>query len=190
MVTGDRAAARSRGSLVFHNRAALIRVIWHANVGWTGENAIRLELKGANVGAVAGRSIHNTRVVECTWLAALVKCGASSNPRVDRGTAWQKLHRPGWAAIVRKRGKHRVEAGQVAGPGESRRIRGVAEKIVAIAGDGAVHIRSGSRSSCCIAGAVGRGVTGYDCVVQSHTARAHADAAAGPFGHEARRLVR
>src|SRR5262249_52810872 len=47
MVTGDRAAARSRGSLVFHNRAALIRVIWHANVGWTGENAIRLELKGA-----------------------------------------------------------------------------------------------------------------------------------------------
>ena len=121
--------------------------------------------------------------------AALIKCGASRHARVDRGTAGRKRHRLGWATIVRQRRQHRVGAGLVAGAGEARCFGGDAEKVMAIAGDGAVNIGSGSRSAGGVAETVGSGVTGNDCVFQSHAAGAHADAAAGTFGHEARRLV-
>ena len=57
MVTRDCAAARSRRGRVSDNRAALVGVIRHDNVAWTGETANRLEFKGAYVGAIAGRCI-------------------------------------------------------------------------------------------------------------------------------------
>src|SRR5438105_12572631 len=61
---------------------------------------------------------------------------------------------------------------------------------MAATGDGAVNIGPRSRGAGGVAGAVGSGITGNDCVFQSHAGGAHADAAASTFGHEAWRLVR
>jgi hypothetical protein len=55
---------------------------------------------------------------------------------------------------------------------------------MATAGDGAVHVWSGSRSASGVAETIGRRVAGNDCVFQSYRAGTDADAAAGTFGHE------
>src|SRR2546426_4624725 len=188
MVTRNCATGCSRRSRVSDNRAALVGVIRHANVGWTSEAASWLEFKGADVGAVAGRSVGNARVIVRARLAALIKRGASRHARVDRGTAGCKRHRLGWAAIVRQRRQHRVGAGLVAGPGEARCIGSDAEKVMAIAGDGAVHIGSGSWGARGVTETVGSCVTSDDCVFQSHAGGANADAAASTFGRGARGL--
>ncbi len=60
---------------------------------------------------------------------------------------------------------------------------------MAAADDGAIDIGSGSGSAGGVTETVGRGISSDDCVLQSHDAGAHTDAAAGTFGHEARRLV-
>src|SRR6185369_12963861 len=61
--------------------------------------------------------------------------------------------------------------------------------VMAIAGDCSVYVGSRSWSAGGVARTVRGGVTGNDRIFQSHAARAHADAAASTFRHEARRLV-
>src|SRR6185437_11177302 len=61
---------------------------------------------------------------------------------------------------------------------------------MAVAGDSAVHIRSGNGRTGGIAEAVGCSIAGNDRVLQSHTSGADANAAACTFGHELRWLVR
>src|SRR5262249_42485370 len=95
----------------------------------------------------------------------------------------QQLHRMGRTAIVGQRRQHRVRAGLVPGADEARGLGGETEKVMAVAGHGAVDVGSGSRGAAGVAGAVGRGVAGDDRVFQGDAAGAHADAAAGPLGH-------
>src|SRR6185436_339163 len=84
----------------------------------------------------------------------------------------------------------RVHAGQVSGSRKARRLGRVADEVVAVAVDGAVHVGAGDGCARGVARAVGGGVTGDDSVLQSHRAGADADASACAFGREARRLVR
>ena len=186
MVTRDSAAAFSRGFRVIDNRPTQTGVIRHANVRWTSEAAKRLEFKGADVCAVAGRSIGDARVVVRARTTTLIKCSASRYSCVDGGAAGRKRHRLGWAAIVRQRRQHRVGAGLVTGPGEARCFSGNTEEVVTVAGDGAVHIGSGSWGTGGVAGTIGGSIARNNCVLQSHTAGAYANAAASTFGHKAR----
>ena len=124
MVTRDCAAPRSGRRCVIYNRAALIGVIRHADVGWTGEAAVGLKFKGADVSAVAGESIRDTRVIERAWTAALIKGGASRHARIDRGAAWQQRHRLSWSTVVCERREHRYSPGLVADAAEPRCLSG------------------------------------------------------------------
>src|SRR6266566_1653770 len=189
MITRDYAAACSGRGRVSDCCAALIGIIRNANVGWTRETASRgLAFKGADVSAVAARSIGDAGVIERSWQTALIKYGARRDACIDRGAAGQESHCLGRAAIVRQRRQHRVGAGLVAGACEPRCFGGVAKKVMAITGDGAVNIGPGSRGAAAVAAAVSSGITGDDCVFQSHARRADADAAARTFGYKTRWL--
>src|SRR6185503_13284673 len=61
---------------------------------------------------------------------------------------------------------------------------------MAVAGDSAVHIRSGSRGAGGVAKPVGCSIAGNDRVFQSHAGWADANAAARTFCHELRWFVR
>ena len=60
---------------------------------------------------------------------------------------------------------------------------------MSITDDGAVNIRSRRGRAGGVAETVGRGITGDDCVFQSHARRTDTNAAARAFGGEARRFV-
>ena len=73
MVTRDCTAACSGRCGVSDNRAAQASVIRHSDVRWTGKAANRLEFKGTDVSAVAGRGVYDGQVVERARQSALVK---------------------------------------------------------------------------------------------------------------------
>lgn len=189
MVTPERTAACSGRSWVINDRAALVWVTRDDNADRTADVATTCRFKGADVGPVAGSSIGDAGVVNGAREAALIKCGAGRYPSIDRGTASRKRHRLGWTTIVRQRRQHWVGADLVASGTKAARISGDADEVMAIAGNGAVNVRSGSRSSGNIAGAVSSRITRNDCVFQGHIRWANADAAARTFRRWPQRLV-